>query len=105
MAGVEFKAVAGYFFGSPRIGNKDFAERVNFPVYRFEHSTDPITFVPPRQSPWQSIWALTHWRWPTLYTHVGERVKVGGKLHRIAHYEGSITSYIDALAQPELPLV
>jgi predicted lipase len=94
MAGVEFNAVAGYFFGIPRIGNTDFVNRVDFPVYRFEHKTDPVPYTPPRQSPWQSIWALSHFRWPTLYAHAGDTIFVEGDLHRIKHYHKSVSGYL-----------
>lgn len=98
MAGVEFRAIAGYFFGSPRIGNTAFVKRVTFPVYRFEHKTDPVTYTPPRQSPWQSIWALSHGRWPTLYAHAGRAIQVDGKLHRMVHYEKSVKPYLKAMS-------
>ena len=48
MAGVTFNASAGYPFGGLRIGNQAFCNRVSFPVWRFEHWNDPVTYVPPR---------------------------------------------------------
>jgi len=97
MAGVTFKAEAGYFFGSPRIGNYDFVARVEFPVWRFEHFTDPVTYTPPRQSPWQSFWALSHFRWPTLYAHAGVAIPLDGDLHRMIHYRKSIKKFLQTL--------
>ncbi|TGY88896.1 lipase family protein [Marinicauda algicola] len=38
---------ACYTFGSPRVGNGDFAERFKTPIYRIVNGPDPVAFVPP----------------------------------------------------------
>lgn len=38
---------ACYTFGSPRVGNGDFAGRFKTPIYRIVNGPDPVAFVPP----------------------------------------------------------
>lgn len=94
MAGVTFKASAGYAFGGMRIGNQAFCDVVDFPVWRFEHRTDPVTYLPPRVPVVGAIWALINGRRPTFYNHPGVSIPLDGNLHRLTHYRKSVTKYL-----------
>ena len=97
LAGVRFEATEGYVFGSLRVGNSDFVRAVNYPLTRFEHRTDPVTFLPPRTSPRQVAHALWHGRFPTLYDRAGTVILTDGNLHRMVHYRPSVTNYLNEL--------
>ena len=97
IAGVAYRADAGIVFGSPRVGNEDFAAQVRYPLLRFEHGTDPVTYVPPRQSLVQSAHALWNGRLPTLYVHAGTVQEVDGDLHTMPHYERSVSQFLERL--------
>ena len=97
IAGVAYRAEAGAVFGSPRVGNSGFAAQVRYSLLRFEHGTDPVTWVPPRQSPAQALHALLHLRMPTLYVHAGAVQRVDGDLHTMSHYERSVSQFLERL--------
>lgn len=86
----------GFAFGSPRVGNDKFCERITEPLWRFEHRSDPVCYVPPRTSPAQAGWALLHFRKPTLYDRAGTAILVDGALHRIHHYQRSVGAWLEA---------
>lgn len=86
----------GFGFGSPRVGNEEFCARILAPLWRFEHWTDPVCYLPPRTSPIQFVNALFHLRKPTLYDRAGTAILVNGNLHRIQHYAESVPSWLDA---------
>jgi pimeloyl-ACP methyl ester carboxylesterase len=49
IAAARYPAARGlYTFGSPRVGNAAFAERLKVPAYRFVNNNDVVTQVPPR---------------------------------------------------------
>ena len=75
-----------HVFGCPRVGNKAFAERLPEGTVRYENWADPVTFIPPKISPWQAYHAYRHDRRPTLYAHGGRRVRTGGFGHPIGRY-------------------
>lgn len=74
-------------FGSPRVGNRSFVERLTEAqtnIWRFVHHRDVVTTVPP---PTPRGFSLKHWadffqnqddRGETGYTHVGEPLYVAG---------------------------
>jgi triacylglycerol lipase len=48
LAAVRFPGVRGlYTFGSPRVGDADFAQRLKVPAFRFVNNNDLVTRVPP----------------------------------------------------------
>jgi len=96
-AAVDFNFDACYVFGSPKVGNKDFVARLTMPVFRFENRLDPVTWVPPMNSPWQAFHALRCGRAPTLYRHGGTTIKLAGWRHYLSKYERSVPEYLAAL--------
>lgn len=38
---------ACYTFGSPRVGNEDWMQKIKTPIYRLVNSADPVTMMPP----------------------------------------------------------
>ena len=97
-ASVRFNIPEGYVFGCPRVGNSGFTDRVSSKFHRLEHLTDPVTYLPPRTSPYQVAYALWHFRWPTLYDRAHRAHLLDGNLHRMGHYRPSAMSYLDAVA-------
>ena len=75
-----------HVYGCPRVGNHDFVDRIQSPLFRYETHFDPVTYVPLATSPVQALHALRHGRAPTLYTHGGKRVRIGGFGHYISRY-------------------
>lgn len=96
-ASVGFDIPEGYVCGCPRVGNSAFVARVSNQFHRFEHLTDPITYIPPRTSPIQIVYALLHWRLPTLYDRAHRAHLLDGDLHGMVHYRKSATLYLDAV--------
>lgn len=96
-ASVALNIPEGYVCGCPRVGNTDFTKRVSKKFHRFEHLTDPVTYIPPRTSLFQAGYALWHWRLPTLYDRAHRAHLLDGDLHRMVHYRESAASYLDAV--------
>jgi len=97
MASIKFNIPEGYVFGCPRVGNSAFTDRVSKRFHRFEHLTDPVTYIPPRTSFFQVGYALLHWRLPTLYDRAHRAHLLDGNLHRMVHYRPSAMEYLDAV--------
>jgi len=88
MAAAVIRPSQAHVFGCPRVGNRVFVDNLaSVPVYRYEASFDPVTWVPPRTSPVQAIYALAHGRLPTLYRHAGRRVGVDARGHSMDGYQ------------------
>ncbi len=96
-ASVRFNISEGYVFGCPRVGNSDFTDRVSQRFHRFEHLTDPVTYLPPRTSFFQAGYALWNLRLPTLYDRAHRAHLLDGNLHRMVHYRSSAMEYLDAV--------
>ena len=86
MAAVMWPAHAVHVYGCPRVGNGDFVKRLKCPVTRYENWFDPVTFVPPPNSPVQAVHALSHGRAPTLYRHGGKKVGLSAFGHPVRRY-------------------
>ena len=81
-----------YVFGCPRVGNADFISTLQCEGVRFENTPDPVTMVPLRWGPVQALWALSHFRMPTMYVHPWRAYP----LPRAGH---SMENYIAALKE------
>ena len=76
-------------YGCPKVGNNAFAKRMPRDTVRYENWIDPVTFIPPRLSPWQAYHAYRHHRKPTAYVHAGQRVRLPGLGHSVYQYVNS----------------
>lgn len=56
-----------HVFGCPRVGNKDFVDRITCPGVRYEAHLDMVTGVPFRWGPVQAGLALAQFRAPTMF--------------------------------------
>ncbi len=75
-----------HLFGCPKVGNDDFVKLITCPTWRYEAKGDPVPHVPPPTSFLQAVWALGHFRRPTLYSQPGITVGVDSWGHGMDGY-------------------
>jgi len=84
-----------HLFGCPYTGNRAFCDLfADLEVVRYETWADAVTFVPPMTSFAQILASLRGRRRPSLYRHVGRRVRVPGFAHGMAGYRVALDHFL-----------
>lgn len=75
-----------HVFGCPRVGNREFVDRITCPGVRYEAHFDMVTGVPFRWGPAQAIFALAQRRAPTMFCQPWRQQTVNSWGHSSSGY-------------------